>query len=75
MTNTQEVWDKLLDPDAYCIAQLRRQFESHRRSIRLPDRTNLTGQCYAALRRMGFNAVFDTNFGATSRSWKRPPSS
>jgi NADH-quinone oxidoreductase subunit G len=29
-----------------------------------PDGENLTGNLYAALRRMGFDAVFDTSFGA-----------
>jgi NADH-quinone oxidoreductase subunit G len=29
-----------------------------------PLGANLTGKIYASLRRMGFKAVFDTNFGA-----------
>ena len=35
----------------------------HRRGLRLSARANLTGKI-ASLRRMGFKAVFDTNFGA-----------
>ena len=30
----------------------------------MPLGENVTGKIYAALRRMGFKAVFDTNFGA-----------
>jgi NADH-quinone oxidoreductase subunit G len=63
--NTQEVWDKLLDPDAYCVAQLAPAVRvAIGEAFGFPVGTNLTGQTYAALRRMGFNAVFDTNFGA-----------
>jgi len=63
--NTNEVWDKLLDPDAYCVAQLAPAVRvAIGEAFGFPVGTNLTGQTYAALRRMGFNAVFDTNFGA-----------
>jgi NADH-quinone oxidoreductase subunit G len=63
--NSQEVWDKLLDPDAYCVAQLAPAVRvAIGEAFGFPVGTNLTGQTYAALRRMGFNAVFDTNFGA-----------
>jgi NADH-quinone oxidoreductase subunit G len=63
--NTQEVWDKLLDPDAYCVAQLAPAVRvAIGEAFGFPVGTNLTGQTYAALRRMGFNSVFDTNFGA-----------
>ncbi len=63
--NTQEVWDKLLDPDVYCVAQLAPAVRvAIGEAFGFPIGTNLTGQSYAALRRMGFNAVFDTNFGA-----------
>jgi NADH dehydrogenase/NADH:ubiquinone oxidoreductase subunit G len=63
--NTHEVWDKLLDPDVYCVAQLAPAVRvAIGEAFGFPVGTNLTGQTYAALRRMGFNAVFDTNFGA-----------
>jgi NADP-reducing hydrogenase subunit HndD len=63
--NTEEVWDKLLDPDAYCVAQLAPAVRvAIGEAFGFPIGTNLTGQTYAALRRMGFKAVFDTNFGA-----------
>jgi NADH-quinone oxidoreductase subunit G len=62
---TQEVWDKLLDPDAYCVAQLAPAVRvAIGEAFGFPVGTNLTGKTYAALRRMGFEAVFDTNFGA-----------
>ena len=63
--NSQEVWDKLLDPDAFCVAQLAPAVRvAIGEAFGFPVGTNLTGKTYAALRRMGFNAVFDTNFGA-----------
>ncbi len=62
---TQEVWDKLLDPDAFCVAQLAPAVRvAIGEAFGFPVGTNLTGKTYAALRRMGFDAVFDTNFGA-----------
>jgi NADH-quinone oxidoreductase subunit G len=63
--NSQEVWDKLLDPDAFCVAQLAPAVRvAIGEAFGFPIGTNLTGKTYAALRRMGFDAVFDTNFGA-----------
>jgi NADH-quinone oxidoreductase subunit G len=63
--NSQEVWDKLLDPDAFCVAQLAPAVRvAIGEAFGFPVGTNLTGKTYAALRRMGFDAVFDTNFGA-----------
>jgi iron-only hydrogenase group A len=63
--NTQEVWDNLLDPDTYCVAQLAPAVRvAIGEAFGFPVGTNLTGKTYAALRRMGFQAVFDTNFGA-----------
>ncbi len=63
--NTHEVWDKLLDPEAFCIAQIAPAVRvAIGEAFDFPVGTNLTGKTYAALRRMGFKAVFDTNFGA-----------
>jgi NADP-reducing hydrogenase subunit HndD len=63
--NTAEVWDKLLDPETYCVAQLAPAVRvAIGEAFDFPIGTNLTGKTYAALRRMGFDAVFDTNFGA-----------
>ena len=62
---SQQVWDKLLDPEAFCVAQLAPAVRvAIGEAFGFPVGTHLTGKTYAALRRMGFNAVFDTNFGA-----------
>jgi NADH-quinone oxidoreductase subunit G len=62
---TQEVWDKLLDPEIFCVAQIAPAVRvAIGEAFGFPIGTNLTGKTYAALRRMGFKAVFDTNFGA-----------
>jgi len=59
------VWEKLQDPDAYCVAQIAPAVRvAIGEAFGFPIGTNLTGKIYAALRRMGFKAVFDTNFGA-----------
>jgi len=60
-----EVWDKLADPDAVCVVQIAPAVRvAVGEAFGFPVGTNLTGKIYAALRRMGFKAVFDTNFGA-----------
>jgi NADH-quinone oxidoreductase subunit G len=59
------VWDKLADPDAFCVAQIAPAVRvAIGEAFGFPIGENLTGKIYAALRRMGFKAVFDTNFGA-----------
>jgi len=60
-----EVWEKLQDPDAFCVAQIAPAVRvAIGEAFGFPLGANLTGKIYAALRRMGFKAVFDTNFGA-----------
>ncbi len=62
---TEAVWSKLLDPHAYCVAQIAPAVRvAIGEAFGFEPGTNLTGKIYAALRRMGFKAVFDTNFGA-----------
>ena len=62
---TVKVWDKL--PTRMLTASRRSRPRCGWPSAR-PSASrvgaNLTGKIYAALRRMGFKAVFDTNFGA-----------
>jgi NADH-quinone oxidoreductase subunit G len=59
------VWEKLQDPEAYCVAQIAPAVRvAIGEAFGFPIGANLTGKIYAALRRMGFSAVFDTNFGA-----------
>jgi NADH-quinone oxidoreductase subunit G len=62
---SEKVWDKLIDPDLHCVAQIAPAVRvAIGEAFGFPVGTNLTGKIYAALRRMGFKAVFDTNFGA-----------
>ena len=62
---TREVWDALRDPNRYCIAQVAPAVRvSIGETFGYEPGTNLSGQLYDALRRMGFQAVFDTSFGA-----------
>ena len=59
------VWEKLQDPEAYCVAQIAPAVRvAIGEAFGFPVGASLTGKIYAALRRMGFKAVFDTNFGA-----------
>ncbi len=63
--HTRLVWDALCDPEKHCVVQIA---PAVRVAIgeafgREPGEI-MTGQTYAALRRIGFNAVFDTNFSA-----------
>jgi iron-only hydrogenase group A len=60
-----DVWKKLRDRNAYCIVQIAPAVRvAIGEAFGFPTGTLLTGKLYAALRRMGFRAVFDTNFGA-----------
>jgi iron-only hydrogenase group A len=60
-----KVWRKLEDPEAVCIVQMAPAVRvAIGEAFGFPIGANLTGKIYAALRRMGFKAVFDTNFGA-----------
>ncbi|MCD8140441.1 MAG: [FeFe] hydrogenase, group A [Planctomycetaceae bacterium] len=62
---TDEVWNALMDPEMHCIVQIAPAVRvSIGESYGFKPGTNLTGKLYAALRRMGFDQVFDTNFGA-----------
>ena len=62
---TQKVWDMLSDPDIITVVQIAPAVR-----VAIGEEfgycfgENLTGKTYAALRRLGFNKVFDTNFGA-----------
>jgi NADH-quinone oxidoreductase subunit G len=62
---TQKVWRALQNPDVYCAVQIAPAVRvALGEAFGFAPGTNLTGKIYAALRRMGFKAVFDTNFGA-----------
>lgn len=62
---TAAVWEALRDPDTYCSVQIAPSVRvAIGEEFGYPPGTNLTRQIYAALRRLGFQAVFDTNFSA-----------
>ncbi|MCC8167472.1 MAG: [FeFe] hydrogenase, group A [Planctomycetes bacterium] len=62
---TEPVWKALMDPEMHCIVQIAPAVRvSIGESFGFAPGKNLTGKLYTALRRMGFDQVFDTNFGA-----------
>lgn len=63
--DTGRVWEMLRNPDTYTIVQIAPAVRvAVGEEFGFDFGENLTGKTYAALRRMGFNKVFDTNFGA-----------
>ncbi|MCK9330541.1 MAG: NADH-dependent [FeFe] hydrogenase, group A6 [Candidatus Cloacimonetes bacterium] len=62
---TDAVWEALDDPDKICVVQ-----EAPAVRVALGEEfglepgTNVVGEMYTALRMLGFNYIFDTNFGA-----------
>jgi NADH-quinone oxidoreductase subunit G len=62
---TRKVWDGLLAEDKHCVVQIAPAVRvAIGEAFGFEPGTLLTGKTYAALRRLGFDAVFDTNFGA-----------
>lgn len=62
---TPIVWQALHDPEKVCVVQIAPSVRvTVGEAFGLPPGTNLTRKLYAALRRLGFKAVFDTNFAA-----------
>lgn len=62
---TQKVWDILNDKDLYTVVQIAPAVRvAIGEEFGYDFGENLTGKTYAALRRLGFKKVFDTNFGA-----------
>ena len=62
---TKRVWQALYDTDKYCVVQIAPAVRvAIGEAFGFPDGTNLTGKLYAALRKLGFKAIFDTSFGA-----------
>lgn len=63
--NIDEVWAKLKDPEAYVVVQTApavRVALGEEFGMRIG--TNVTGKMVTALKRLGFDKVFDTNTGA-----------
>ena len=62
---TAKVWNALKDPEKYCVVQIAPAVRvAIGEAFGLEPGTLLTGKIYAALRRLQFKAVFDTNFAA-----------
>lgn len=62
---TPAVWEALHDREKVCVVQIAPSVRvTVGEAFGLPPGTNLTRKLYAALRRLGFHAVFDTNFSA-----------
>ncbi len=62
---TRQAWDALLDEKKHCVVQIAPAVRvTVGEAFGYEPGENLTGKLYTLLRRMGFNAVFDTNFGA-----------
>ncbi|MCL2579383.1 MAG: NADH-dependent [FeFe] hydrogenase, group A6 [Oscillospiraceae bacterium] len=62
---TQEVWNALNDPNKYVIAQTAPSIRATiGEDFGMPIGTDATGKMAAALRRLGFDGVYDTDFAA-----------
>jgi NADH-quinone oxidoreductase subunit G len=62
---TSKVWAALKDPDKFCVVQIAPAVRvAIGDAFGLPPGKLMTGETYAALRRLGFKAVFDTNYSA-----------
>ena len=63
--DTEKVWDLLADPDRHVVVQTAPAVRAALgEEFGLPMGTCVTGKMAAALRRLGFDKVFDTDFGA-----------
>jgi NADH-quinone oxidoreductase subunit G len=63
--DTKLAWKALRDPEQYCVVQIAPATRvALGEAFGYPLGSNVTKKMYAALRRMGFKAIFDTNFGA-----------
>ncbi len=62
---TRKVWDGIRDPKLHTVVQVAPAVRvAIGEAFGLDPGTITTGKLYAALRRLGFDTVFDTNFGA-----------
>ncbi len=63
--DTQRIWDAVLDESKLCVAQIAPAVRvALGEAFGMEPGSIVTGKIYAALRRLGFNTVFDTNFAA-----------
>lgn len=62
---TREVWNALRNEDKYCVVQIAPAVRvAIGEAFGMPPGKLMTGETYAGLRRLGFKAVFDTNYSA-----------
>ena len=60
-----DVWSKLKDPDTYVVVQTAPAVRvALGEEFQMPIGTNVAGKMVTALKRLGFDKVFDTNTGA-----------
>lgn len=63
--NIDDVWKELADPGKYVVVQTAPAVRvALGEEFGMPAGTRVTGKMVAALRRLGFDKVFDANFGA-----------
>ena len=63
--DTDKIWDALADPTQHVVVQTAPSVRATLgECFGMPIGTNVEGKMVAALRRIGFDKVFDTNFGA-----------
>ena len=63
--DTYKVWNAIADPDKFVVVQTAPSIRATiGESFGLPIGTNCEGKMVAGLRRLGFDKVFDTDFGA-----------
>ncbi len=63
--DTEKVFSAISDPEKYVVVQAAPAVRATLgECFGMPVGTDVTGKMFAALRRLGFNKVFDTNFGA-----------
>lgn len=65
VNHVPKVWQELSDPEKYVVVQTAPAIRvTLGEKFDFPDGADVTGKMVAALRRLGFRKVFDTNFGA-----------
>ncbi len=64
-SDTEKVFEAISDPTKHVVVQAAPAVRATLgECFGMPIGTDVTGKMFAALRRLGFNKVFDTNFGA-----------
>ena len=64
-TNVTDVWDAIMDPNVRVVAQIAPAVRvAIGDQFGFPKGTNTMGKIVAAMRLMGFDKIYDTNFGA-----------